>query len=54
MRPDGAMWPLNNNDDGGGEEMIKHDDGEGGGGGNCEMSSYVTPLWEHVRRSNMW
>jgi hypothetical protein len=39
MRPDGAMWPLNNNDDGGGVEMIEHDDGTRRGGRNCGMSS---------------
>ena len=49
MRPNRAMWPLDNNDNGNVVEMIKHDDGAGGGGGNCGMLSYATPLWEHVR-----
>ena len=53
MRRDGAMWPHDNDDDGGSLEMIEHDNGTGGGGGNCGMLSKATPLWEHVRRSNV-
>ena len=39
MRPNRAMWPLDNNDNGNVVEMIKHNDGAGGGGGNCGMLS---------------